>query len=500
MSGLPSGWVDVEIGEIAEVVAGGTPKANDASNFEAPGAGIAWLTPADLSGYKAKEISHGSRDLSQKGYESCSAKLMPKGSLLFSSRAPIGYVALAANEISTNQGFKSFVFPKEIDPSYAFYYLKSIRQLADSLGTGTTFKELSGTTAKTLPFRMAPENEQTRIAQKLDELLPQVDTLKARIDAIPALLKRFRQSVLAAAVSGRLTEEWRKSNDHAVDIANAAQIHQSEWLAAREREYQRKQKGYCENTILRKFKPAPFQEDGTLPPSWLTTSLSNLAEVTDPNPSHRMPKYTDTGTPFISTENFGNNGQIDFSIGKKVTEEELEAQRARYEIQEGTFAFTRIGTIGRSVFLPTPHNYCISHAVAVVQPYTKLTAPKFLKLVASAPSTLSQATDGVQSVGVPDLGVGKMKSFKIPMPPIDEQIEIVRRVEQLFAFADQLGAKVASAKSRIDHLTQSILARAFRGELVPQDPNDEPASVLLERIQAQRAAAPKAKRGRKASA
>lgn len=145
MSDLPSGWADVEIGEIAEVVAGGTPKANDSSNFDAPGSGIAWLTPADLSGYKAKDISHGSRDLSQKGYESCSAKLMPKGSLLFSSRAPIGYVALAANEISTNQGFKSFVFPEEIDPSYAFYYLKSIRQLADSLGTGTTFKELSGT-------------------------------------------------------------------------------------------------------------------------------------------------------------------------------------------------------------------------------------------------------------------------------------------------------------------------------------------------------------------
>ena len=86
------------------------------------------------------------------------------------------------------------------------------------------------------------------------------------------------------------------------------------------------------------------------------------------------------------------------------------------------------------------------------------------------------------------------------MPPLIEQTEIVRRVEQLFAFADQLEAKVATAQARIDRLTQSILAKAFRGELVPQDPNDEPASVLLERIQAQRAAAPKAKRGRKATA
>lgn len=93
-----------------------------------------------------------------------------------------------------------------------------------------------------------------------------------------------------------------------------------------------------------------------------------------------------------------------------------------------------------------------------------------------------------------------MKKMPVNLPPLEEQTEIVRRVEQLFAFADQLEAKVATAQARIDRLTQSILAKAFRGELVPQDPNDEPASVLLERIQAQRAAAPKARRGRKATA
>lgn len=91
-------------------------------------------------------------------------------------------------------------------------------------------------------------------------------------------------------------------------------------------------------------------------------------------------------------------------------------------------------------------------------------------------------------------------NFDISLPPLGEQTEIVRRVEQIFIFADPLEAKVASAKSRIDHLTQSILAKAFRGELAPQKPKDEPASVLLERIKVQCAAVPKAKRGRKASA
>ncbi|WP_220813786.1 restriction endonuclease subunit S [Pseudomonas paralcaligenes] len=449
MSGLPSGWVDVEIGEIAEVVAGGTPKANDASNFEAPGAGIAWLTPADLSGYKAKEISHGSRDLSQKGYESCSAKLMPKGSLLFSSRAPIGYVALAANEISTNQGFKSFVFPKEIDPSYAFYYLKSIRQLADSLGTGTTFKELSGTTAKTLPFRMAPENEQTRIAQKLDELLPQVDTLKARIDAIPALLKRFRQSVLAAAVSGRLTEQDR--------ISAGWETPRSVLLGA------------CANTL-------------------------------DPNPSHRYPSYENGEIPILSTQDFSGYSGWSFSNAKLVNRSFYEERRVACGFQESDVIFARKGRLGLARKAPADREYVFSHTVFIVRAKKGISSD-YLLLCLRPDSVVDWLMQEMNSnTGVPTLGKKIFEQLPIFLPCELEQTEIVRRVEQLFTFADQVEAKVATALARINHLTQSILAKAFRGELVPQDPNDEPASVLLERIQAQRAATPKAKRGRKTSA
>ena len=110
---------------------------------------------------------------------------------------------------------------------------------------------------------------------------------------------------------------------------------------------------------------------------------------------------------------------------------------------------------------------------------------------------MKNATRGVAVRGI---NIGDVRAIQIPLPTLEEQTEVVRRVEQLFAFADQVEAKVASAKTRIDHLTQSILAKAFRGELVPQDPNDEPASVLLERIKAERTAAPKANRGRKASA
>ncbi len=205
-------WIELSIGDIADVIAGGTPQAGNPDNFQEPGTGIAWLTPADLSGYKEKYISLGARDLSQQGYDSSSAKLLPKGSIVFSSRAPIGYVAIAKNDISTNQGFKNFVFTHGVDSSFAYHYLRSIKDIAESLGTGTTFKEISGATAKTLPFVLPPLAEQKVIADKLDTLLAQVETTKARLERIPQILKTFRQSVLASAVSGKLTEEWRLEN------------------------------------------------------------------------------------------------------------------------------------------------------------------------------------------------------------------------------------------------------------------------------------------------
>ncbi len=491
MSELPNGWVDIAIGEISDVIAGGTPKANDASNFALPGKGIAWLTPADLSGYKQKEISKGSRDLSQKGYDSCSAKLMPKGSLLFSSRAPIGYVALAANEISTNQGFKSFVFPAEVDPTYAFFFLKSIRELADSLGTGTTFKELSGTTAKTLPFRLAPTNEQIRIAKKLDELLAQVDTLKARIDTIPALLKRFRQSVLAAAVSGQLTEEWRAS---AITLGSAHQLHQ-----------QLKESHEAEGGHARGNASNPTEEAHDLSPSDLPECW-DIAEMRDICAPGRPITYgilkpgpeLEEGVPYIRVADFPGNKLNPANIKKTSPEIDLQFKRAR--LITGDLLLSIRGSVGRLIKIPEAlegANITQDTARLSISPLVSTT---FIYWVLLADSTQRRMKNATRGVAVRGINIGDVRAIQIPLPTLEEQTEVVRRVEQLFAFADQVEAKVASAKTRIDHLTQSILAKAFRGELVPQDPNDEPASVLLERIKAERTAAPKANRGRKASA
>ena len=205
-AGVPSNWQSVQIGAVAQVVGGGTPPSKDPANFVPPGDGVPWLTPADLSGYRDQHIARGARDLSAVGLSACSAKRMPAGAVLFSTRAPVGYVAIASTPgTTTNQGFKSFVFPAGIEPRFAYHQLKHLKPVAEAMATGTTFKELSGGAAAKLPFLVAPTAEQQRIADKLDTVLARVDACHDRLARVAPLLKRFRQSVLAAATLGRLT-------------------------------------------------------------------------------------------------------------------------------------------------------------------------------------------------------------------------------------------------------------------------------------------------------
>lgn len=290
-------WISTLVGDIAHVVSGGTPTASDPTNFAEPSTGIAWLTPADLSGFSGKYISHGKRDLSKAGLKSSSATLMPKGSILFSSRAPIGYVAIASNEISTNQGFKSFVFTNDIEPDFAFYYFKSIKSLAESFGTGTTFKELSGTAAKKLPFLLFPLAEQKVIAEKLDFLLAQVESTKARLESIPGILKQFRQSVLAAAVSGELTEDWRE------------------------------RKSFQEINITHDDKlPKIADRDKFLisPRTWKWVRLGSVATLINGDRGKNYPnksEYVEKGMPFINTGHIEPNGTLSLSRMNYITQD-----------------------------------------------------------------------------------------------------------------------------------------------------------------------------------
>lgn len=162
-------WKICTIGDLGMVIGGATPSTKAAENYD--GGTIAWITPKDLAGFSGRFISYGERNITKQGLKSCSAKLMPKHTVLFSSRAPIGYIAIANQELCTNQGFKSVVPNDDTDYKFLYYLLKYNKNKIENLGSGTTFKEVSGSTMRDIEVSVPTSiEEQRKIASVLSLL------------------------------------------------------------------------------------------------------------------------------------------------------------------------------------------------------------------------------------------------------------------------------------------------------------------------------------------
>jgi type I restriction enzyme, S subunit len=488
---FPEGWAECCIGDIAHVVGGGTPDARDLTNFSTK-AGIPWLTPADLSGYKEIYVSRGKRFLTKKGFEHSSAKLMPKGAVLFSSRAPIGYVAVAGNEICTNQGFRSFVCADSVSPEYLYFWLKYAKPLAEELASGTTFAEISGTNAAKIPLLLAPVAEQQRIAAKLKKLLDQVDVCQKRLAKIPTLLKRFRQSVLASACSGRLTADWREEN---LSIESAETLF-TKIKAERQRRYENE----CRQAVAAGRRKPKHPDSNELsrntvndlpeiPKAWAYFRMEELChQVTDG--THKTPKYQTSGVPFLSVKNVRPFLVRDADI-KFISEEEHRSINSRCNPEKGDILYTKIGaTFGYAAVNGLDYAFSIFVSLALLKPVTPFFVSAFAELVMNSEIVFSQARERVTGIGTPDLHLVEIRDFRVPLPPQLEQQEIVRRVQSLFVLADRIEARFADGRKRVDSITQAILAKAFRGELVPTEAelaeaegrSFESAEELLEKL------------------
>lgn len=312
---------------------------------------------------------------------------------------------------------------------------------------GTTRPRINLGIIRGLALPLPPLAEQEEIAHRLETMLDQVESTQARLARIPDIIKRFRQSVLAAAVSGKLTEEWRELN-----------------------------KGVDQ---------------------WRQLELKEAAEIIDPHPSHRTPKVVDGGVPYIGIGDLRLDGSIDFENARKVSFDILKEHNERYTLKTGDFIFGKIGTLGKATILPIGIDYTLSANVILIQPIEHIATPEYLQFFLSSPSTLNEIAKQANSTSQAAFGIKKMRTFQCKLPNKEEQNEIVRRVEQLFAYADTIEQQAKTAKERVDKLTQAILAKAFRGELTADwraaNPDlisgDNSAAALLARIQAERAAA-----------
>ena len=203
-------WVEKTIGDIADVIGGSTPPTNDSANFDGD---IPWLTPKDLSAPHPRYVSRGERNLSQQGLNSCSAQLLPKNAVLLSTRAPIGYLAIAANAITTNQGFRSLVVKPEYDHEFLYYWLSANVEELERHASGSTFKELSGTSLRQIRLRLpGNRNEQRAIAHILGTLDDKIELNRRMNETLEAMARALFKAwfVDFEPVRAKMEGRWKR--------------------------------------------------------------------------------------------------------------------------------------------------------------------------------------------------------------------------------------------------------------------------------------------------
>lgn len=191
-------WSECTLSDISSVVAGGTPSKSKPEYYADQG--IAWITPKDLSVNKSKFISHGENDISELGFSKSSAAKMPAGTILFSSRAPIGYIAIAQNEVTTNQGFKSVIPNENISTAYMYFLLKNLLPTIEGMASGSTFKEISGAAMKSVPTVMPDADTIQLFSSFCEPVFNEQEILEAENQRLSAL----RDSLLPKLMSGEL--------------------------------------------------------------------------------------------------------------------------------------------------------------------------------------------------------------------------------------------------------------------------------------------------------
>jgi type I restriction enzyme, S subunit len=433
MSELPKGWSNTDLSSlIVRIMGGGTPSKSNVVFFQGK---IPFMTVKDMKErFPLDTIDH----ITEEAVENSSTIVVPADTLIVATRMSLGKIVRPRFETAINQDLKALFFAEGIDKTFIEHWWRSRSKLIQNLGTGTTVKGIRLEDIHSLSIDIPPLNEQKRIADKLDRLLAKVDNCRERLDRIPLLLKRFRQSVLAAAISGELTANWR-------------------------------------------------DEQMSEPNEWSYSTAKDLCEwITKGTTPSKDRMYEISGdVPFIKVYNLCFDGRLDFTVNPTFIDKDTHKIILKRSIVFPSDVLMNIvgPPLGKVSIVPASHpEWNINQAIAVFRVKDKLNN-KFLSYVLMSQKTISDVIQKAKATaGQFNLTLEICREIIVPVPSIKEQKEIVRRVEKLFDFADRLEARYQTARAQIDKLTPALLDKAFKGELVPQDPIDEPAAALLAKI------------------
>lgn len=428
-------------------------------------------------------------------------KIANKNEILLSVRAPVGPTNLAHRDVCIGRGLAS-IRTDGINVYHMFmlHQFRAIEPWLSKQGTGSTFQSITGKFLKELDVALPPLAEQKVIAEKLDTLLAQVDSIKQHLERIPEILNKFRQSVLADAVSGKLTEEWRANNPN-LSIRSLLGKYQQERVELKKQKKLKQKFGPVNNGVSGLYEP--------IPDDWEWVTFSHIAEHDNSalkagpfGSSLKKSDCVDSGYRVYGQE------QVIAGDEKLVTyyvDDNKFAQLISCKTKPQDILISLVGTIGKVLILSDDAEEGIINPRLVKLSLQSEIDKNFIKLFLNSPQT-HRFFKGFSHGGTMEiLNLTILKQLPIPMPSIEEQRLIAQKVEASYSVAANIERQALSALERVNKLTPSILAKAFRGELTEQWRLDNPdlisgensAEALLEKINAEREPTKPKKRSKK---
>ena len=421
---------------------GGTPSRSNPEYF---GGNIIWLTPTEIPKNTIVRINNSKEKITDLGLKKSSARIIPKESVLLTSRASIGYVAIAGDEVTTNQGFASFICHKPLLNYYLAHWLVGNKKNIELEATGTTFKEISKSKLREMLIPLPPLKEQKRIAAKIEELFSIIDGVERVLKMTERHFNRFKLSIQASSVPKIFVDFLIQT---AFDLANF--------------------------DVLRK------QCEEKLPTGWELKEIADICDlVTDG--SHQTPPRLKSGKLMLSARNV-RDGHISMNEISYVSEDHFNREIKRCQPQKNDILLVSVGaTIGRAAIVRNEPPFMIVRSVALLRPSEKINPLYLLKWIQN-PYVQKIIKRMVHDTARGGLYLNKINRIPILLPSIMVQNNIITDLESKNSDMVSYEKSIAMLHDLIPRLKKTILKLAFEGKLIPQDPNDEPVEILLQKI------------------
>lgn len=501
---IPPNWESVSLGELADWRGGGTP-TKSRTDFWDVGT-IPWISPKDM---KSFSISSAEDSITHDALIHSSAKLIPAGSVLVVTRSGILEhtlpVARTEVDVAVNQDMKALTPSDGIDPDFLAYALRRFGEeiLKACRKSGTTVASVITGRLKDFRVPIPPSAEQRRVVDVLDAYSTRLEAAVAALERAQSNLKRHRASILKAACEGRLVpteadlarREGREYEPADLLLDRILAERRSRWEAEELAKLEAKGKAPKDDRWKEKYKE-PTGPDTTelpeLPEGWVWASLEQLASpegnaLTDGPFGSKLKTshYTHSGPRVIRLQNIGDGRFIDERA--HISGSHFDSLE-KHHVCSGDLVIASLGSEPpRSAIVPDWLGPAVVKADCIRFRPTRYLRQEYANIVLNSDTTKKRMASVVHGVGRPRLGLKNIRRIPVPLPPTPEQMRIVRACELQLMKGERLVDEFALALARATRLRQSILKRAFEGRLVSQNPDDEPASKLLERIRREKA-------------